>query len=87
MQIERDLANFAQPLKQLRNAMNLLDLQIQQHEKSKETWYVKTKPFPRAQLQNATERLKACQDIDPSHEGVVGYNKKLRQIKERYGES
>ncbi len=87
MQIERDLANFAQPLRQLRNAMNLLDSQIQQHEESKGKRFVKTKPFPKAQLRNATERLKACQDIDPSHDEVVTYNKKLRQIKERYGES
>jgi hypothetical protein len=84
-QIEKDLAGFAQPLKQLRSAMNLLDSQIQQHEESKSKRFGKTKPFPAAQLRNATDRLKACQDIDPSHDEVVAFNKRLRQIRERYG--
>ncbi|MCL4266929.1 MAG: hypothetical protein KJ069_27365 [Anaerolineae bacterium] len=86
-QIEKDLANFAQPLKQLRSAMNLLDSQIQQHEDSKSKRFGKTRPFPTAQLRNATERLKTCQEIDPSHDEVVVFNKRLRQIRERYGVS
>jgi hypothetical protein len=65
--------------------MNLLDSQIQQHEESKSKRFGKTKPFPAAQLRNATDRLKACQDIDPSHDEVVAFNKRLRQIRERYG--
>jgi DNA-binding ferritin-like protein len=83
-QIEKDIAEFAPRLRQLRSAMNLLDSQIQQHEESKNKRFGKTKPFPTAQLRNVTERLKACQEIDPSHDEVVVFNKKLRQIKKRY---
>lgn len=86
-QIERDLANFSQPLRQLRNAINLLESQIQQHEESKASRFRREKPFPAAQLRNATARLKECQEIDPSHEEVVAANKRLRQIRERYGVS
>ena len=88
-QIEDEIANFAQPLKQLRRAVEMLESQIQQHEDSKNRRFAlgKPKPFPRAQQQNANVRLKACQEIDPSHEEVVKFMKKLRTIKERYGEN
>lgn len=84
-QIEQDLAGFAQPLRQMRNAMNLLESQIQQHEESKASRFRRDKPFPTAQLRNATARLKECQEIDPSHEEVVAAYKRLRQIREKYG--
>jgi len=84
-QIEQDLAGFAQPLRQMRNAMNLLESQIQQHEESKASRFRRDKPFPTAQLRNATTRLKECQEIDPSHEEVVAAYKRLRQIREKYG--
>jgi len=86
-QIEADLANFSQPLKQMRQAMNVLELQIRQHEESKGNRWKKTKPMPKRQIQIASERLKACQEIDPSHDEVVAVNKKLRNIKKIYGEN
>lgn len=86
-QIEDDLANFAKPLRQMRQALDLLNMQIQQHEESKNNRFRRGKPFPTAQLRNATKRLKACQEIDPSHDEVVDVMKKLREIKRKYGES
>lgn len=86
-QIEDDLANFAKPLRQMRQALDLLNMQIQQHEESKNSRFRREKPFPTAQLRNATKRLKACQEIDPSHDEVVTVMKKLREINRKYGES
>ena len=88
MQIETDLANFSQPLRQLRQSMNVLEAQIQQHEESKNRrFFGRNKPFPTSQLRNTADRLKACQEIDPGHDEVVSVNKKLRKIRETYGVS
>jgi len=65
--------------------MSLLESQIQQHEESSASRLRKTRPFPTAQLRNATARVKECQDINPSHEDVAAAHKRLRQIREKYG--
>lgn len=84
-EIDQDLANFAEPLRQMKTAIRILEQQIQEHESSQESRFRRTKPFPHAQLRNATKRVKTCQGIDPGHDDVVTANKRLKDIRSKYG--
>ncbi len=84
-QIEQDVEKIKQMLKQMKSAMRILEDHIRQHEESKNRRFGRKKPFPIKQLRNAEKRIKECQKIDPGRESVVQANKRLREIKQRYG--